>query len=107
MQYHDILRDYLREYAVPAMLEQGWAFKAAKLYGWQKAQRGPEYHVDQPLRTHIMNGLYAITRLLAYLKSNGYYRISDTEINRLLVLYTMPVAYDVLLLANTCIVNSV
>src|SRR5258708_5291444 len=106
MQYHDILRDYLREYAVPAMLEQGWAFKAAKLYGWQKAQRGPEYHVDQPLRTHIMNGLYAITRLLEYLKSNGYYRISETEFKRLLVLYTMHDAYKDFELANTRMGNS-
>ncbi|MFL5692059.1 MAG: type I-D CRISPR-associated protein Cas10d/Csc3, partial [Ktedonobacteraceae bacterium] len=88
------------------MLEQGWAFKAAKLYGWQKAQRGPEYHVDQPLRTHIMNGLYAITRLLEYLKSNGYYRISETEFKRLLVLYTMHDAYKDFELANTRMGNS-
>lgn len=101
MQYHNILRDYLRDYAVPAMLEQGWAFKAAKLYGWQKAQRGPEYHVDQPLRTHIINGLYAITRLLEYLKSNGYYRISEIEFKRLLVLYTMHDAYKDFELAST------
>jgi len=83
------------------MLEQGWAFKAAKLYGWQFAQRGPEYHVDQPLRTHIINGLYAITRLLEYLKSSGYYRISETEFKRLLVLYTMHDAYKDFELANT------
>jgi hypothetical protein len=106
MQYHNILRDYLHDYAVPAMLEQGWAFKAAKLYGWQKAQRGPEYHVDQPLRTHIINGLYALTRLLEYLKSNGYYHISETEFKRFLVLFTMHDAYKDFELANTRMGNS-
>ncbi len=82
MQYHNILRDYLREYAIPAMLEQGWAFKPAKSYGWEKAQRGPEYHVDQPLRTHILNGLYALTRVLEYLKEKGYYRIGENDFKR-------------------------
>ncbi len=93
MQYHNILRDYLRDYAISAMLEQGWAFKPAKLYGWQYAQRGPEYHVDQPLRTHIINGLYALTRVLEYLKNKEYYHISETEFKRTLVLYTMHDAY--------------
>src|SRR5947209_3447840 len=106
MQYHNILRDYLRDYAIPAMLEQGWAFKAAKLYGWQYAQRGPEYHVDQPLRTHIINGLYALTRILEYLKERGYYRLSDTEFKRTLVLYTMHDAYKDFEIANTRTGNS-
>ena len=101
MQYHNILRDYLRDYAIPAMLEQGWAFKPAKLYGWQYAQRGPEYHVDQPLRTHIINGLYALTRVLEYLKNKEYYHISETEFKRTLVLYTMHDAYKDFEIAST------
>lgn len=101
MQYHNILRDYLREYAIPAMLEQGWAFKPAKSYGWEKAQRGPEYHVDQPLRTHILNGLYALTRVLEYLKEKGYYHISENDYKRTLVLYTMHDAYKDFELAST------
>jgi hypothetical protein len=100
MQYHEILRDYLRDYAVPAMLEQGWAFKAAKSYGWQ-GQRGPEYHIDQPLRTHIINGLYALTRVLEYLQKKEYYRISETEFKRTLVLYTMHDAYKDIEIATT------
>jgi hypothetical protein len=101
MQYHNILRDYLREYAIPAMLEQGWAFKPAKSYGWEKAQRGPEYHVDQPLRTHILNGLYALTRVLEYLKEKRYYRIGENDFKRTLVLYTMHDAYKDFELAST------
>lgn len=106
MQYHNILRDYLGEYAIAAMLEQGWAFKPAKSYGWQYAQRGPEYHVDQPLRTHIVNGLYALTRVLEYLKDKEYYRISETEFKRTLVLYTMHDAYKDFELASTRMGNS-
>ncbi len=106
MQYHNILRDYLGRYAIPAMLEQGWAFKPAKSYGWQQAQRGSEYHVDQPLRTHIINGLYALTRVLEYLNNKGYYRISETEFRRTLVLYTMHDAYKDIELAHTRMGNS-
>jgi len=65
----------MEHYAVPAMLEQGWAFKAAKSYAWKQARRGPEYHIDQPLRTHIMSGAYALTRLLEYLQEKGYYQM--------------------------------
>ncbi|MBA2287075.1 MAG: type I-D CRISPR-associated protein Cas10d/Csc3 [Ktedonobacteraceae bacterium] len=101
MQYHNILRDYVREYAIPAMLREGWAFKAAKSYGWSQAARGPEYHVDQPLRTHIINGLYALTRVLEYLKDKGYYRIIELDFKRVLVLYTLHDAYKDSNLANT------
>src|SRR6185312_12525629 len=93
MQLHNILRDYLRDYAMPGMLELGWTSKAAKSYGWHRAQRGPEYHVDQPLRTHILNGLYAATRVFEYLDANGYYRISEKNFRRFLMLYTWHDAY--------------
>ncbi len=100
MQYHIILREYLQKYALPAMLDLGWAFKAAKSYGWKGAQR-PEYQIDQPLRTHILNGLYGLTRLLEYLQARGYYRISEHEFKRFLVLYTLHDAYKDSDLANT------
>ncbi len=101
MYYHTILRDYARNYAIPAMLEQGWAFKAAKSYGWLQAKRGPEYHVDQPLRSHILNGLYALTRVLEYLKTQGYYSLSAHDFKRVLVLYTLHDAYKDSALAST------
>lgn len=100
MQYHSILREYLRDYALPAMLDLGWTSKAAKSYLWAGAQR-PEYQIDQPLRTHILNGLYSITRLLEYLQARGYYRISEHEFKRLLVLYTLHDAYKDSDLAKT------
>ena len=93
MQYHAILRDYLLEYALPAMLREGWWFKAAKSYGWQKAARGADFHVDQPLRTHILNGLYALTRSLEYLEKHGYYSLGENDFKRTLVLYSMHDAY--------------
>ncbi len=101
MQYHNILRDYLRDYAIPAMLEQGWAFKPAKSYGWEKAQRGADFHVDQPLRTHILNGLYALTRVLDYLAKKDYFYVNEGDFKRTLVLYTMHDAYKDFELAST------
>lgn len=92
MGYHDILREYLHNYALQAMLDRGWAFKAAKSYGWKGAQR-PEYQIDQPLRTHILDGLYCLTRLLEYLQARGYYRIGDTDFKRTLILYTFHDVY--------------
>ncbi len=93
VRYHTILSEYMERYAVPAMLEQGWAFKAAKSYAWKQAKRGPEYHIDQPLRTHILNGAYALTRLLEYLQEKGYYQMSENAFKRTLVLYTLHDAY--------------
>lgn len=92
-QYHRILREYLHDFAIPAMLKEGWWFKAAKSFGWQKAARGADFHVDQPLRTHILNGLYALTRTLEYLEKRDYYRLSDDDFKRTLVLYSMHDAY--------------
>jgi hypothetical protein len=93
MRYHNILADYVRDYAIPAMLNEGWAFKAAKSHGWKYAARGADFHVDQPLRTHILNGLYAVTRILEYLDQHGYYHLSESDFKRVLVLYTTHDAY--------------
>ncbi len=101
MQYHQILSEFIERYAVPAMLQEGWAFKPAKSYAWKQARRGPEYHVDQPLRTHILNGLYALTRLLQYLADQGYYRMREEQFKRTLVLYTLHDAYKDSTLAKT------
>jgi CRISPR-associated protein Csc3 len=75
------------------MLREGWWFKAAKSFGWEQAARGAGFHVDQPLRTHILNGLYALTRTLAYLEKHGYYTLNEVDFKRLLVLYSMHDAY--------------
>src|SRR6185312_9713762 len=45
------------------------------------------------LRTHILNGLYAATRVFEYLDANGYYRISEKNFRRFLMLYTWHDAY--------------
>lgn len=92
-QYHRILSKYLHDYAIPAMLREGWWYKAAKSYGWLKAARGADFHVDQPLRTHILNGLYALTRTLEYLEQHGYYNLNENDFKRTLVLYSMHDAY--------------
>ena len=91
--YHRILTEYVDNYAISAMLQEGWAFKPAKSYGWQGAARGADFHVDQPLRSHILNGLYALTHVLEYLDMRGYFHISEADFRRTLVLYTLHDAY--------------
>lgn len=80
-QYRGILRDYLDRHAMPAMLAQGGATKAAKTPDYAEAQRAG-YHIEQPLRTHIVNGLFAITRVLEYLDAQGYYHLREAEFKR-------------------------
>ena len=99
--YSRILKEYLRDYAVGAMLQEGWAFKPAKSYGWKEAARGADFHVDQPLRTHILNGLFALTRLLEYLGKHGYYTLSEADFRRTLVLHTLHDAYKDPTLSHT------
>jgi hypothetical protein len=86
------LQDYLDNYAMPAMLGQDWATELAKSIDYQDAQRAG-YHIDQSLRTHIVNGLFAITHLLEYLGQRKYYHLNDAAFKRLLVLYTLHDAY--------------
>src|SRR5579875_3140200 len=105
MQRHLLLREFARDYAIPAMLRQGWAYKPAKSYASKQAQR-PEYHIDQPLRTHILNGLYAVTRVIEYLDQNGYVHMSEQDFKRLLVLYTFHDAYKDRALAHARIGTS-
>src|SRR6266516_2797190 len=83
------------------MLNEGWAFKAAKSYGWKEAARGAEFHSDQPLRTHILNGLYALVRILEYFDQHGYCHLSEGNFKLVLVLYTLHDAYKDSNLART------
>jgi CRISPR type I-D-associated protein Csc3/Cas10d len=91
-EFHLILRDYIRDYALPAMLARGWAWQPAKSSDWH-GERGPDYHIDQSLRTHILNGVYAMTRVLQYLVTHGYYSLSEEAFKRFLVLYTLHDCY--------------
>jgi hypothetical protein len=88
MQYHPILRNYVRDYALPGMLTLGWTFKSAKSIDWP-GNRRVNYHIDQSLRTHILNALYGITRVLQYLADTGYLHLGKDHFEKLLVLVTM------------------
>lgn len=99
-EYHTILQDYLQHYALPGMLAQGWAFKPAKSSDRDENRRA-NYHIDQSLRTHILNGLYALTHVLEYLDTHHYRRLSPDEFKRTLVLYTLHDAYKDIELAET------
>jgi hypothetical protein len=93
LSYHQILSEYLQTSAIPAMLREGWAFKAAKAYQWEGAKRGPEFHVDQSLRTHILNGLYNLTAVVEYLHTHSYGSMSEADFRRTLIYYTLHDAY--------------
>ncbi len=99
--YHRILKEYVDTHAMRAMLQEGWAFKPAKSYGWQGAARGADFHVDQPLRTHILNGLFVLTRVLEFLQKQRYYTLSEVHFRQTLVLHTLHDAYKDKALACT------
>jgi hypothetical protein len=92
MNYHAVLRTYVRDYALPGMFALGWIFKPAK-DSVRPENRRQDYHIDQSLRTHILNGLYALTRVLEYLDSHGYCRLTEGDFKRILILYTLHDAY--------------
>lgn len=91
-QYHPILQKYVRDYALPAMLEQGWAFKVAKSIDWA-GNRRVNYHIDQSLLTHILNALYGIMRVLQYLDDLRYRHLDENRFKKLLVLVTIHDVY--------------
>jgi len=85
--YGRVLQEYLESGVLKRMLDEGYATLAAKSAGYPGA-RGPGYHIDQSHRTHILNGLFAITRLTEYLARHELFALDEVEFRRLLVLYT-------------------
>ncbi|MBI4530948.1 MAG: type I-D CRISPR-associated protein Cas10d/Csc3, partial [Candidatus Latescibacteria bacterium] len=81
------LADFL-DHVLPPMLDRGYAFKAAKSEGYQYGRHTADYYVDQSIRTHVLNGLFAITRLLIYLERENIFRIDDSDFCHLLALFT-------------------
>jgi len=105
MRYYPKLRDFVRDYALAAMLALGWAHKTAKSIDWP-GNRRVNYHIDQSLRTHILNALYDVTGVLQYLEDNGYYHLNEDYYRRLLVLVTMHDLYKDPDVAQTCMDGS-
>jgi hypothetical protein len=82
----DILTEFL-DIALPRMLDRGYALKPAKSEGYEHGRHEAAYYVDQSIRTHVLNGLFAVTRLMGYLAREGITTLSDTYCRRLLALF--------------------
>ncbi|MCS6859650.1 MAG: type I-D CRISPR-associated protein Cas10d/Csc3 [Abditibacteriales bacterium] len=82
----DILTNFL-SIALPRMLDRGYALKPAKSEGYEHGRHEAAYYVDQSIRTHVLNGLFAVTRLLGYLTREGIATLSDSDFRRLLALF--------------------
>ncbi|HKZ79719.1 MAG TPA: type I-D CRISPR-associated protein Cas10d/Csc3 [Anaerolineae bacterium] len=87
MAYNDLLTEYLETGILGRMVAHGYALYPAKSAGYE-GRRGIDYHVDMSIRTHIINGLFPVTRLLDYLAINGIYTMPENDFRRLLVFFT-------------------
>jgi CRISPR-associated protein Csc3 len=84
--YNKVLEEYFSgDQSIAAkMLNNGYLTKPAKTAGFA----GKEYLKDQSLYVHIVNGVFAITRLLSYLASMGLYQLTEEEFRTALAMYT-------------------
>ncbi len=87
MGYGDILAEYMASGIIERMVTRGYALQPAKSAGYE-GRRGAGYHVDMPLRTHVLNGLFSVTRLLDYLDARGIYSMPQADYRRLLAYFT-------------------
>src|ERR1700674_1653965 len=86
--YGKILEEYFTgEQSIAAkMLNHGYLTKPAKTAGYA----GKDYLTDQSLYVHIVNGVFAVTRLLDYLARTGLYQLTEAEFRTALAMYTRP-----------------
>jgi hypothetical protein len=84
--YSKVLEEYFTgEQSIAAkMLNQGYLTKPAKTAGYA----GKDYLTDQSLYVHIVNGIFAITRLLDYLAKAGLYQLTEAEFRAVLAIFT-------------------
>src|SRR5436305_1758554 len=88
--YSAILQEYFNgENSIAAkMLNRGYLTKPAKTAGFE-GKRGKDYFTDQSLYVHLVNGVFAVTRLLSYLAQAGLYQLMEKEYRTVLAIYTM------------------
>ncbi len=88
--YSTVLQEYFSgEQAIAArMLNLGYLTKPAKTAGYE-GRRGKDYHIDQSLYVHIVNGVFAVTRLLNYLAREAVYQLTEEQYRTVLAIYTI------------------
>lgn len=85
--YHGVLKEYFDgEQSVAAkMLNLGYLTRPAKTAGFA----GKEHLTDQSMYVHIVNGVFAVTRLLNYLANTSPYQLTEAEYRTILAIYTV------------------
>ncbi len=87
--YREVLVGLLSGGLLNRMVNRGWATLPAKTAGYEHGRRAPESYADQPMRTHILNGLFGITRLVTYLAGRGLYAPSVQDFDQALRWYVL------------------
>src|SRR5260370_2246165 len=85
--YNRVLEEYFTgEQSIAAkMLDRGYLTKPAKTAGFA----GKDHLTDQSLYVHIVNGVFALTRLLNYLARTSLYQLTEAEYRTILAIYTI------------------
>ncbi len=88
--YGSVLRDYFdREDSIAnRMLNRGYLTKPAKSAGFE-GKHSKDYHIDQSLYIHIVNGVFAITRLLGYVARTSPFQLTEEEFRTILAIFTL------------------
>src|SRR6266566_9330199 len=88
--YSAILQDYFdREDSIAdRMLNRGYLTKPAKTAGFV-GKHDRDYHIDQSLYIHIVNGVFAIARLLGYIARTSPFQLSEEDFRTVLAIFTL------------------
>src|SRR5258708_38700250 len=88
--YSTVPQEYFDgEHSIAAnMLNRGYLTKPEKTAGYE-VRRAQDYHIDQSHYVHIVNGVFAVTRLLGYLAREGRYHLSEEAYRTVLATTTI------------------
>ena len=85
--YNTVLQKYFdgEQSIAASMLNLGYLTRPAKTAGFA----GKEHLTDQSMYVHIVNGVFAVTRLLNYLSNTSSYQLTEAEYRTVLAIYTI------------------
>lgn len=88
--YSSVLQDYFdsEDSIADRMLNRGYLTKPAKTAGFV-GKHDKDYHIDQSLYIHIVNGVFAITRLLGYVARTSPFQLSEQDFRTVLAIFTL------------------
>ncbi len=84
--YSEILSQYVEE-QLPKLYRAEYNFRPAKSADFEHTEL--KKFTDQSLFSHILNGLYAVTRVLDFLKEQEAIELTTEDYKKLLVAYTL------------------